>query len=242
MWQDLRNELFSKGLEVVTVGIDTAGAEACRPFIEAARPEHPSLIDVGHIVAERFGVINIPNGLWIDESGTIVRPAEPAFPGRPTPRAAVDMGEIPDHMRAIFTEAVKIEVEPEAYAAAIRDWAENGAASAHVLSPAEVVARSGPRGTDESMAAAHFALAQHLWRADDHRRAETHFAAAHRLHPTNFSYKRQAWSLATPDMGPFERYWQGPVPGREDEWPYESDWLTEVSAMGAANYYPRVDL
>ena len=46
MWQDLRNELFSKGLEIVTVGIDTAGAEACRPFIEAARPEHPSLIDV----------------------------------------------------------------------------------------------------------------------------------------------------------------------------------------------------
>jgi hypothetical protein len=24
-----------------------------------------------------------------------------------------------------------------------------------------------------------------------------------------------------------------------DEWPYESDWLTEVRAMGAENYYPR---
>jgi hypothetical protein len=242
VWQELRNELHSKGLEIVTVGIDTAGAEACRPFIEAANPEHPSLVDVGHIVAERFGVINIPNGLWIDENGIIVRPAEPAFPGRPTPRAAGDMGEIPDRMLAIFGEAMKIEAEPDAYAAAIRDWADKGAASKHVLPPDEVVARSGARGTDESEAAAHFALAQHLWRAGNHRRAETHFRAAHRLHPTNFSYKRQAWSLATPDMGPFERYWQGPIPGREHEWPYESDWLTEVKSMGAANYYPKVSL
>ena len=27
-------------------------------------------------MAELFGVINIPNGVWIDEAGTIVRPAD----------------------------------------------------------------------------------------------------------------------------------------------------------------------
>jgi hypothetical protein len=69
-----------------------------------------------------------------------------------------------------------------------------------------------------------------------------HFREAHRLLPENFSYKRQAWSLAAPGTGAFERYWQGPVPGREEEWPYESDWLSEVRAMGAENYYPRVEL
>ena len=31
-----------------------------RPFIEAARPTHPSLIDAHHVMAELFGVINIP--------------------------------------------------------------------------------------------------------------------------------------------------------------------------------------
>jgi hypothetical protein len=31
---------------------------------------------------------------------------------------------------------------------------------------------------------------------------------------------------------------QGPLPGREDEWPYDSDWLNEIQAMGAENYYP----
>ena len=35
MWQALREELHPQGLEIVTVGMDTAGPEACRPFIEA---------------------------------------------------------------------------------------------------------------------------------------------------------------------------------------------------------------
>ena len=38
--------------------MDTLGAESCRPFIEAANAEHPSLIDINHVMAERFGVIN----------------------------------------------------------------------------------------------------------------------------------------------------------------------------------------
>jgi hypothetical protein len=37
----MRAELHPQGLEVVTVGMDTAGAEACRPYIEAAAPAHP---------------------------------------------------------------------------------------------------------------------------------------------------------------------------------------------------------
>ena len=47
----------------------------------------------------------------------------------------------------------------------------------------------------------------------------------------NFTAKRQAWSLAVPDAGDFARYWQGPLPGREDEWPYETDWLSEVRGV-----------
>ena len=57
-------------------------------------------------------------------------------------------------------------------------------------------------------------------------------------YPGNISYKRQARSLATPGAGAYERFLQGPLPGREDEWPYDSDWLTEIQAMGAENYYP----
>ena len=244
MWQALREELHPDGLEIVTVGMDTAGAEACRPFIEAASPTHPSLVDVGHVMAERFGVVNIPNGLWIDEDGVIVRPAEPAFPPgrRGSSRDAPPPEGLPEHMREILTEAAKIQADPERYVLALRDWVARGADSPHTLSPGEVVARSGRRDRSSAEAAAHFALAQHLWRAGDEPGAIRHFREAHRLQPENFSYKRQAWSLAAPGTGPFERYWQGPVEGREEDWPYESDWLTEVRAMGAEHYYPPLDL
>jgi hypothetical protein len=249
VWQALRTELHPLGLEIVTVGMDTAGPEACRPFIEAAAPEHPSLVDVGHLVAERFGVVNIPNGLWIDEDGTIVRPAEPA----PAPRRATRGGggagrggqapELPERMAAIMQEAAKIETtDPQRYEHALRDWVAKGADSAFALSPDEVVARSGDRDEATAEAAAHFALAQHLYRAGDEPAAVRHFREAHRLQPENISYKRQAWSLAAPGTGPFERFWQGPVEGREEEWPYESDWLSEVRAIGPERYYRSVDL
>jgi len=242
VWQDLRSELHPKGLEVVTVGMDTVGAEACRPFIERADPEHPSLVDVGHLVAERFGVVNIPNGVWIDEDGVIVRPAEPAFPGgRSGGGGSVPEG-LPDRMTQILTEAAKIQADGDAYVAALRDWVEKGADSAHALSPDEVVARSGPRDRSVAEAAAHFDLAQHCWRDGDEAAAVRHFREAHRLQPESISYKRQAWSLASPGTGPFERFWQGPVEGREEEWPYESDWLSEIRERGAERYYPPVDL
>jgi hypothetical protein len=243
VWQALREELHPQGLEIVTVGMDTAGPEACRPFIEAAAPTHPSLVDVGHVMAERFGVVNIPNGLWIDEEGVVVRPAEPAFP--PGRRAGSSRGlpdGTPDHMREIFEEASKIEADPDAYVLALRDWVAHGTESRYALSPEQVVDRSGRRDRSSSEAAAHFALAQHLWRAGDEAGAVGHFREAHRLQPDNFSYKRQAWSLASPGTGPFERFWQGPVEGREDEWPYEGDWLSEVRAMGPERYYPPLDL
>jgi hypothetical protein len=84
VWQVLRNELQPKGFELVTVGLDTEGEAGCRAFIEAARPEHPSLIDRHHVLADLFGVINIPSSVWIDEHGMIVRPAETA-PAPPQP-------------------------------------------------------------------------------------------------------------------------------------------------------------
>ena len=47
-----------------------------------AEAEHPSLIDEAHLLDELLGVVNVPSGVWIDEQGVIVRPPEPAFPGR----------------------------------------------------------------------------------------------------------------------------------------------------------------
>lgn len=238
MWQALRTELHPRGLEIVTVGLDTLGAEACRPFIEAAAPEHPSLIDAHHAVAERFGVINIPNGVWIDEDGIIVRPAEVAPAPRRVERPGMGDVELPDRMVDIFTEAQKIRTDPGAYETALRDWVERGAESPYALSPDEVVARSRPRDADRARGEAHFELATELERRGDHAGAVTHFRAAHQLVPDNFAYRRQAWSLESAIDGPLTRFWQGPSPDDPDAWPYDGDWLSDVRQLGAENYYP----
>ena len=246
MWQVFRNELHSEGFELVTVGMDTAGAEACRPFIEAAEAEHPSLIDMNHRVAELFGVINIPNGVWIDEAGMIVRPPEVA-PAPPSielerPSAIAGLADIPERMMAILGEAKQIQTDPAAYEAALRDWISNGPDSEFALTPEQVIERSRPRSAETSRGQAHFELAAHLEQCGDHEAAIGHFRQAHELIPDNFAYRRQAWSLEPGAEGPFARFWQGPAEGKEADWPYEGDWLTDVRAVGPANYYPPLEM
>jgi hypothetical protein len=91
-----------------------------------------------------------------------------------------------------------------------------------------VVERSAPRDPDRARAAACFELGQHLHRAGFERDAVPWFREAHRLQPENWTYKRQAWTFADPLQGPSEDY--------------DSDWLTEVRALGAEKYYPAVEL
>jgi hypothetical protein len=222
VWQQLRSELHPRGLEVVTVALDT-NAEAPLRWIERARPEHPSLIDQAHAVDALFGITNVPSGVWIDEVGTIVRPPEPAFPVRRETTRELPAGLSP-RMTAMLTEARRIRTEPERYVAALRDWVEHGAASRYALPPDEVIERSQPRGVEAATAAAHFELGQHLVRQGDTASAVPHFRAAHRLQPDNWTYKRQAWSLADPEQGPTDLY--------------DGDWLSDVQKIGAEHYYP----
>ena len=238
MWQTLRSELHPQGLEIVTVALDTAGTESVRPWIEAVHPDHPSLIDQAHLLDELLGIVNVPTGVWIDEQGMIVRPPEPAYPRRPTSLRRPDSarqelveGELsPQQRRAreVRAEVRKIRIEPEAYIAALRDWAVNGAASRYALAPEEVVRRSHARPPAVAEAAASFELGQYLHRQGYAADAVPWFRAAHRLHPANWTYKRQAWTFVDPEQGPSEVY--------------EGDWLSDVRRIGAENYYPPLDL
>jgi hypothetical protein len=229
VWQELRAELHPQGLEVVTVALDTGGEDAAGPWIDLAKAEHPALIDRAHLLDELLGIVNVPTGVWIDEEGTIVRPPEPAFPGRVVLAEFGIPEGAPPRMVEMLQEAAKIKVEPERYLEALRDWVENGAESRYALAPDEVVARSTPRPPEVSQAAASFELAQHLHREGHTDDAVHWFREAHRLQPGNWTYKRQAWELVDPIMqGPSEHY--------------EGDWLSDVRQIGAENYYPPVDL
>jgi hypothetical protein len=237
---------------VVTVSLELSGPEASRPYIEAARPEHPSLLDPAHLLDALFGVVNIPNVIWIDEQGMIVRPPEPGWPGGRQELPTNMVESLPKVGRA-KNAPKRPEASPgqmaiigtgqdrETYPDAIRDWVEHGADSRHALAPAEVVARSQPRPMGLSAGAAHFELANHLWRAGRRELALAHFRESHRLQPGNWTYKRQAWSLVGNERvgGDFGRFVQGPVQGEEDDWPFDSDFRSDVGVLGAGEYYPK---
>ena len=229
MWQELRQELRPKGLEVVTVALDVGGEQAAGPWIDLAKPEHPSLIDEAHLLDELLGIVNVPTGMWIDEEGMIVRPPEPAFPGRAViaelglpqdaPPRIVEMldggGEDAGRPRALRGRRARLgrARRREPLRPRPRRGRERSRPSRPRSSAGRRLLRARPvpspcRPTDAAV----------RW-----------FREAHRLQPDNWTYKRQAWEFVDPILqGPSEQY--------------EGDWLSDVRAIGAENYYPPVDL
>ncbi len=220
------------------------GADALREFVEAANPEHPSLVDTDHVLERAFGVVNIPNVVWIDEDGMIVRPAEPGWAGpQDYPKWLADVMA----QRAAEAEAggadamaaLRAGQDRDTYADAIRDWAANGADSRFALSPDEAVAASRPRDAGRSEAAAHFELGAAAWRDGDREAAFAHWRETHRLEPDNWTYKRQAWSLVGNEAaggGDFGRFMQF---GTDESWPFEGDFNTDTGKLGPGEYYPK---
>ena len=242
MWQTLRDTYKDQNFELVTVGLDTLGAEGCRAFIEAASPDHPSLVDQHHTVADLFGVVNIPSSIWIDENFQIVRPAEAApAPPKPGPEGVGGTNmevpsEIPERMMQMMMEAAKIPNSQAEYHAALKDWIEKGSNSEFVMSPDKVIERSRPRNESTALGHAHFELASELEIQGKHDLAIEHFRTAHELVPDSWTFRRQAWSLETVGEGPLARFWQGPNPENPDDWPYEGGWLEDIKREGAENY------
>jgi len=226
VWQELREELHPKGLEIVTVALDSAGVDVAGPWIAKAGARHPSLIDRGHVVDALFGIVNVPSGVWIDETGTIVRPPEPAHPWRPAYKDRVVPADATPEQRQRIETVRALNVENERYVAALRDWVSSGAKSRYALPTGEVIERSRPRPLSEATAAAHFALGQELHLVGERDAAIAHFREAHRLQPTNWTYRRDAWSLA----------------GADAEAIYKTTWMAEVKKEGVENYYPKLDL
>ena len=195
-------------------------------------------------------MVNVPNVVWIDEHGMIVRPAEPGFRDRrpsstsstrwiseqPASTANADMplmsavrkgdqDTMPPGLRMLELTR-QIRIEPVLYETMILDWAEHGAASRYVLSPDEVVRRSNARTPEVAEAAAQFELGQHLYLAGHRDAAVEHFREAHRLQPDNWTYKRQAWRFEGEPGGDPSRY--------------DSNWSADVRAIGPENYYPKI--
>jgi hypothetical protein len=202
-----------------------------------------------------FGVVNIPNVIWIDEDGIIVRPPEPGWPGpqeypeslkrviADRARKAAEATETGDPpRRPNLTKLLQGGQDRATYPDAIRDWAHNGTKSRFAMTPDEVIAASQPRHLDASRGAAHFELANYLWRSGQRDAAIRHFNVCHRLLPMNWTYKRQAWSLVGNERvggGELGRFNQVPLAGEDESWPFLSNFDADVAKLQPGEYYPK---
>jgi hypothetical protein len=231
VWQNLHEELAPLGVTVVTVAMD-AEVPMAQPWVDAANPTHPTLIDSTHSLGGALGFTNVPMACWINEEGVLVRPAEAAN----VQRSGLAGMKVPDGLPPRISARLELfkDVNPDAhepYLAAIRDWAANGSSSRFALSPAEVIARSQPRSLDEAEAAASFELGEHLRRTVGVDAANPHWRAAHCLQPQNWTYKRQAWTLESTAPGEPSDLIQEPTDR------YEGNWLDDVVAQGGLAKY-----
>jgi hypothetical protein len=164
---------------VITVALDRC-ADDPRPFIEAAAPTHPSLIDVEHVVADRYQMVNVPTVVWIDERGHIVRPNDVAF-GTDT-----------------FKDLTGIDPKP--HLDALRAWVKEGTAP---FTDAEARAHQMLPTPEVQHARAEFTLAWHLHQAGKTDAAERHFVRAGELAPNDFTIRRGSMPIRGLDpMGP----------------------------------------
>jgi peroxiredoxin len=172
-WKARQEEWADKGFSVLAVALDE-DPEAVRPFAEAA-PGLTVLIDRDHEVAERYGMVNVPTVVWIDEDGKVARPNDAQFG---------DDQFVEFHGK-----------ESGAHMEALRRWVEDGEAP----DPASAPSASLTPSPEVAQARAERRLAAHLLRAGHDDAAERHFARAVELAPLDFPVRRGSMPLRGQD-------------------------------------------
>jgi hypothetical protein len=186
VWQQLFDSLRSEKFMIVAVAEESRGAEHARPWIEAATPEYWCLIDTEHRVADLYGMVNVPQAVWIDEAGRIVRPAENAGSTDHWRRRDPATGTM-----SAADQSARLAAR-QRYLDAVRDWVLTGK---YALDDA-AVRRTQPRITPQiAEAAAHFRLGVWLRRHGRDAEGDAHLAEASRLHPESWTIWRQAADL-----------------------------------------------
>ena len=172
-------------------------AEDARPWIEAARPTHPSLIDSDHLLPELYHVVNVPTLVWIDERGRIVRPNDNQF-GTDTFTAFHGKASGP-------------------YLELIRGWVNEGKGA---LSDEEVRRHQLRPSAETQLARAERALAWRLHERGRVEAAQRHFERAGRLAPHDWTIRRGSMPIVGQNpFGPefFELAKEGPPTYPMDE-------------------------
>ncbi|HET9958799.1 MAG TPA: redoxin domain-containing protein [Polyangiaceae bacterium] len=216
LWQSLYESTRERGLTVVALALDEP--ERARPWIDAASAAFPCLIDRDHLTAQLYNFVNVPQAVWIDEQGCLVRPPETA--GMTDSFRRMD--------RKDFTLPAAAQAERQAakarYYDAVRDWATRGASSPYALDREALRRRLALPSSASAEAHAHFRLGQALLREGLDTEAATEFAEATRLHPESWAIWRQTAEKDASGLAVSDAFWR------------------RVDALGDRPYYAPVDL
>ena len=176
MWQTLQEELGPYGLTIIAVAIDN-DVEALREWTATA-PGLIYAVDREYVVAERYGIVNVPATVWIDESGRIVRPADTA------------MGD--DRFREFA------HVDSSVHHAHLRKWVIDNERDVDDAAVAELMERPSP---ELQQARLHRRIAVLLHDRGDVEGAREHLAEAVALAPHDWVIRRG--SMPMNDVDPF---------------------------------------
>jgi hypothetical protein len=216
VWQSLFGDMKDHGFTVLAVAMDQP--ETARPWIEAAAATYPCLIDRDHHVADLYNMVNVPQAVWIDEEGRIVRPPETA--GSMDAFRAMDRKTfaLPDELIA---ERNRVKTR---YFDAVRDWVLRGSGSVHAMNATRAAEKV--KLPDATIAEAHarFHLGRYLLREGREAEAQVEMAEASRLHPDSWAMWRQAAAKDTRGLASGPEFWK------------------RVDALGSRPYYPPAEI
>lgn len=160
-------------MTAVAVSLD-GDAEAARPWLDEAALTFPAVVDVNHVVADWFGIVNVPTAVWFDEQGDMVRPPTIA-PGD-------------DRFREFSG------IDSTVHHDALRTWAVDGEVDRDLMTR-----WSQPASEQPSLARAHRRVAAWLHRSGDDAAAAPHFAKAAELAPDDWTIRRGSLPLQGAD-------------------------------------------
>jgi len=217
VWQALYEELADLGFVVVAVAMDSRPGDPL-PWIEAVKPSYPALIDRDHRLAELYGIVNVPQAVWIDEAGRIVRPAEAAGAYEGFRWMNRTTREMPEEV------ARRTAQTKTTYLDAIRDWVRHGTRSAHAFAADQARAHLPALTEDIVTAQALFRLGQALIRRGEVDEGNRRIREASRIHPDSWCIWRQGAGVTEQGLAAQPDFWQ------------------RVDALGERRYYARVDI
>jgi hypothetical protein len=217
VWQELYEELQALGFVVIAVALDSREGDALT-WIEAAKPGYVCLIDRDHRLAELYNMVNVPQAVWIDEHGRIVRPTESAG-------AYEGFRQMDRVTRQMPEDVARITADAKAtYVGAIRDWVRSGPASEHAFGPGQARAHVPLPTEDVARAHAAFRLGQYLIRGGRAEEGDRWLAEASRLHPESWCIWRQRARVTELGFASPPDFWE------------------RVDALGERRYYAPVDM